>query len=108
MARSYELSFDNADPAEANRMAGELQAHLNGVSPEIEATRKRADPQSMDLGTIIGIVASSGAVLELTRALSVWLKQRSSASITIRENGEVIATGVTSRDAMKILEKIRG
>lgn len=104
----FTISFDTADLARANRWTSELAAELERVDPSVQTERGKTDPQTMDLGAVIGVVVSSGAALAVARGIGQWLERRQGASITISRDGAVVAKGITSKDAVRLMELAKG
>ena len=101
------VTFDNASVADANRFAAELAEVLRDADDPIETEQARDDPDAQDFGATLVLVLGSGAAIALAKGVAKWLATKPDASITIRDrvNGDIIATGLTSRDARAVLEK---
>jgi hypothetical protein len=101
------LSFDGVSVADANRFAAELAEVLRDADEPIEATQTRDDPNSQDFGATLLLVLGSTAVVALAKGVAKWLAAKPDGSVTIRDrkSGEIIAKGLTSRDARAVIEK---
>lgn len=103
--RELVLKFDDADLAEANRFATELAERLRDGEAPIEVSERRADPNAQDFGATLVILLGTPAVIALAKGIADWLRMRPEAKITLKDkNGEIIASGLTSRDARAIIE----
>ncbi len=103
----YEISFDDANAADANRYAEELQQILRQVDESVETTSIKPDQNTMDLGTIVGVVVASAAATAVAQGIADWLRKRQDASVTVKENGEVVATNITSEAALDLVRILR-
>lgn len=99
------LSFDGVSVADANRFASELAEVLRDADEPIEVTQTRDDPDSQDFGATLVLVLGSGAVVALAKGVAKFLVTKPEGSVTIRhKGGEIIAKGLTSRDARAVIE----
>jgi Effector Associated Constant Component 1 len=73
---SYQLAVEAADDRAAGEAARYLSDDMREVEGVIEAERKKADHGMMDLGSIVTVVASSGATLALARGVAEWIRTR--------------------------------
>lgn len=104
--RSFTVSFDGATLADANQYAQELEHIARKLDDEVQVRREKPSPTTMDLGSVLTIVISSGAALALARGLADWMRLRRTAKITIRnQHGEIIAAGLSSSDAALLAER---
>ncbi len=102
----YTITFDGVSAADANRYASELRNMLLDVSSDIEVERKREDPRTQDFGSILLLVLGTPAIPALIKAVGDWLSLRHKVGITIKTvEGEIIATNLTNKDAMKLAER---
>ena len=102
---TIEISFDNVSVAEANRYAQELEMALRSSAPGILTVRKKLDNSTQDIGTVVGVVITSSAAVALASGLADWIRLRK-ASITIKKNGAVVATGLTGEQSIRLAEII--
>jgi hypothetical protein len=104
--QTYTITFDNVSDADANRYASELRNILLDATSDIEVERKREDPLTQDFGSILLLVLGTPAVPAIVKAIEDWLSLRHKVGITIKTaEGEIIATNLTSKDAMKLAER---
>jgi Effector Associated Constant Component 1 len=73
----YQLTVESESGGlEAAGQAGSLATALREISGVIESERSKSENDTMDLGTIVTIVLSSGATLAVARGLADWLRLR--------------------------------
>ncbi len=87
------MSFVDADPADANRLAEDLSEALHDELPSTGVTRVRDDPLSQDFGATLAIVLGSTAVTALAKGVAAWLARRQDARIKLSRttaDGETI------------------
>jgi len=111
--QGYRFTVTAEDQAAAGHSAQALADTLREAEGVLEADRRKEDEITMDLGTIIAVIASSGATLAIARGIAAWLRTRKQASITIERNSKTgsIKTAVTGIDpeaAVRIAEIVRG
>lgn len=103
--QTYLLHFEGISEAEANHLAEELRHALLDATPDIIVRRKRANPLTMDSGTILQIVLNASAITATVTAIGNWLQLRSKASLTIETTDQkVIAQNIRSKDAARLAE----
>lgn len=66
----------------------------------------------MDLGTVVSVLATSGATVALAQGLAAWLRARRGVTITIEkdakaESVKAAVTGLDPEAAVRIVEIIR-
>jgi hypothetical protein len=66
----------------------------------------------MDLGTVVSVLATSGATLAIAQGLAAWLRTRRGVTVTIEKDakaGSVKAavTGLDPEAAVRIFEIVR-
>jgi hypothetical protein len=106
----FEIVVTGKDVAQSQFLTAELVSALRLTAPEISVERSKDSRETMDLGTIIGVIVASNAVLELAKGLAAWLMKRQEAAVTIKKDGTVIATNLTSAHVIelsKILSRIK-
>jgi hypothetical protein len=104
--RTIEISFDGAPSSDAGRFAQELQDVIRRSQKDLTVTRHKTDPNTQDIGTVLSIILTSGATLALAQGISDWIRLRKS-SLIMRENGEVIATGITGEQTVRLVELLK-
>ena len=97
-----QIVVDGGSEATSGRYASELMSTIQSVDASVKAERKRSDPNTMDVGTIIQVVIASQAVALLAAGVADWLRLRSTAKITITKDG-LVAENVTADQVVKII-----
>src|SRR5437763_1175915 len=98
MSLRFEIEVQGTNPAESQSLAAELAAVLRLTAQDIQVDRTKRSDQTMDLGTVIGVVVASGAATAVARGVAAWLAKRQSAEITILKDGAIKAKRITSAD----------
>lgn len=94
--------------AEAGQLASELETVLRTSAPGVQADRHKQSSDTMDVGTIVGVVFGSAAMAAVGRGISAWLAKRQSAEITIKgPDGTVVIKGITSAHAVDIVTMLK-
>jgi hypothetical protein len=70
---------DLAATDEASRLADDLR-ELTGV---LAADRQKSDEPTMDLGSVIAVLATSGATIAIAQGIADWLRRRRGTQLTI-------------------------
>lgn len=104
MTISLDVNVDGQTPAESQRFTVDLIDYLTNHVSDASIQRKKTEPNTMDLGATITIIATSAAATAIASGLKIWLAKNQDARITISEHGAVIARGLTSNDAVKIVD----
>ena len=103
---AFVISFPNASSAEANRMAASLTESLREVDPTITADRLRDRSDTQDFGATVAVLLGTAAATAVAKGIAAALAKWGPAKITISQRGEVIASGLESKDAARIAEVI--
>ncbi|SAL80580.1 effector-associated constant component EACC1 [Caballeronia telluris] len=108
----YRFVVAGEDQAAAGRASQALADMLRELEPVLDVDRQKADEATMDLGTIVNAIATSGATLAIAQGLAGWLRARKGASITIEVDPSVgsvkaVVAGVDAEAAVRIAEIIR-
>lgn len=103
--------------AEDAAIAGQAALALSDAIHEIEGVssseRQKIDPSSMDLGTVVVALASSGAAVAIAQGLAVWLSARRNSSVTVEiskpiegfsESFKIAVSNIDPKIAKKITE----
>ena len=109
---SYWFAVGAEDEAAADRCARALADVLGEADGVLEAVREKINRQTMDLGTIVSVIADSGATLAIAQGLAVWLRQRRGATVTVERDGKAgsvkaAVAGLDPEAAVRIIEMIR-
>jgi hypothetical protein len=114
MLKTFEYKFliEDLDQASASRATTSLGDCLNEIDGVIEANRSKGDSATMDLGTIVTVIATSGATLAIAQGIAAWLKARRGVSLIIERNGttgsmKATVAGLDPDAAIRITEIIR-
>ena len=92
------------------RTAGALAASLGKALKEqgvIQVNKTKENLDTMDLGTVLTVVVSSGAATALAHGIAAWLQKNLGASVTIKKNGEAIIKGTNASGIALILDKLK-
>ena len=103
------LSFVGSTADEGNYYATGLRDFLIDLEPGlvVEKRRERADTQ--DFGSTLVLVLGTAAASALARGVAAWLSRNAGARITLKKaTGELVAEGLDSRDAAKIVQALSG
>ncbi|GHO82305.1 hypothetical protein [Dictyobacter formicarum] len=103
--QTYIINFDNISGAEANIYASELRDVLLDTSSDIEVESRRDNPHTQDFGATLVLILGTPAILATAKAVGDWLTLRRKTGIIIKTaDGEIVATNLTSKDALKLAE----
>jgi hypothetical protein len=108
---SYRFEVKAEGPDVAGRGAVSLADMLRDVAGVLEVTPKKADDQTMDLGTIVTAIATSGSLHAIALGLAAWLRARRRMTLTIErkskdESLKVAVTGVDPEAGVRIIELV--
>ena len=100
------------DEAAAGRAATDLSDVLREADGVLEADRTKADDHTMDLGTVISVLATSGATLAIAQGLAAWLRARRGVTVTVERDGKsgslkAAVAGIDPEAAVRIVEMVR-
>lgn len=109
-AERLTLYVSDEDRAASNESAQFIVDAARQTEGVVEATRVKGDTTSMDTGSIVQIVLSSGAMVTIARGLVAWLKARRGASLVIEtgagaESIRTIVKGIDPATAERIVER---
>ncbi|RAI55987.1 effector-associated constant component EACC1 [Roseicella frigidaeris] len=111
--QEYRFVVASSDQAGAGQAAEALADRLREADGVLEAERSKAAADSMDLGSVVTVLASSGAAVAIAQGIAAWLRSRKQASITIERDGrtgslKAKVEGIDAAAALRITELIRG
>lgn len=109
MSETYILEVDvkESSSAVANTYALELGEKLRNASRDVSVEQSKPDPNTQDLGATLVLVLGAPAAVAAVKAIDNWLQTRTNAKLTVKtKNGEVVAEGLTSADAIRLAELI--
>jgi hypothetical protein len=72
-SQTVTISFDEPDQALAGGYAQELRQLILAEAPQAQVTPVRADPHSMDLGTMLTIVVTNLVIRVVFESVRVWI-----------------------------------
>jgi hypothetical protein len=104
MREQFELEVNGTDLAQSQVLAAELASTLRLTTPGVQVERVKTSDDTMDIGTVVGVIIASNAVAALARGLAAWLAKRQSAEIRVRKDGTLMAKGLTSADALRLAQ----
>jgi len=110
---AYSFRIVAEDPATAARATQALADTLREARGVLEVDRKKVDDATMELGTIVTAIATSGATLAIAQGIAAWLRARKGASLNIERHSDVdsikvAVAGIDSGAAVRIAEIVRG
>jgi hypothetical protein len=109
---NYVLSVESTDQAAAGSAATALANSLRQAEGVREVERMKPAGSSMDVGTIVSVIATSGATLALAQGVAAWLRARRGVTLTIERHGttdslKTAVAGIDPETALRIVEMIR-
>ena len=106
---SFEIEVEAESRSGAGAGAGTLVDALSGIEGVVETRRLKIDPDTMDIGSTIQIIATSGATVALAQGVASWLRARRDVSLRIKRNPgsgsiEAEVRGIDPQTAVRIAE----
>lgn len=86
VALRFEISGE--DQASAGSAATSLMDMALEIDGVVDAFREKGAGETMDLGTIVSIIATSGATLAVAKGLARWLSARRAVTLTFESSTE--------------------
>jgi hypothetical protein len=110
---SYLLRVDGGEDSVVAGSALSLANDLRELSGVLASDRRKDEDSTMDLGTIVAVIATSGAALALAQGIADWLRRRRGVILKIeREPGsgsiKALVENIDPATAVRITEMIRG
>jgi Effector Associated Constant Component 1 len=108
----YRFEVEDVDRATTSRGAKALADILVEAEGVLEAMQgKMADNDSMDVGSLVSVIATSGATLALAQGLAAWLRARRGATVKIERDAKsgslkAAVSGVDPEAALRVIEMI--
>jgi membrane-associated two-gene conflict system component 1 (EACC1) len=108
----YRFEVEGVDRAATSRGAKALADILVEAEGVLQATQgKTADNQSMDVGSLVSVVATSGATLALAQGLAAWLRARRGATVRVERDAKsgslkAAVSGIDPEAALRVIEMI--
>lgn len=109
---SYRFTVKAEELAAADTSALALADALLGADGVLEAVRSKGDGDTMDLGAVVTVLATSGATLAIAQGLAAWLRARRGVTVTIERDGKsgslkAAVVGLDPEAAVRIFEIVR-
>jgi hypothetical protein len=109
---TYRFTVEAEEQAAAGRSARALADTLREANGVLEADRSKADDETMDLGAVVTVLATSGATLAIAQGLAAWLRARRGVKVTVEKDGKsrsikAEVAGIDPEAAVRIVELIR-
>jgi len=108
---TYSISVEADNVAASGTAAQVLADTLREADGVLEVTRAKTDNRTMDLGTIVAVVASSGATLAIARGLAAWLRGQRGVTVRVERDGrtgsvKAAVAGINPEAAARIIETV--
>lgn len=112
LSNKYSIAIQSESEQIADVGARTLTDNLREINGVISADRIKRNDSTMDLGTIIGVIATSGATLALAQGLADWLRFRRNTTLEIERDGatnsiKVAVNQIDPETAKRIIEMVR-
>jgi Effector Associated Constant Component 1 len=107
------FAIKSDDQAVAGASATALADDLREVEGVLEVDRSKVtDVPTMDVGTVISVLATSGATLAVAQGLSAWLRARRGVTLTVEKDNKTASlkaavAGIDPETAVRIVELIQ-
>ncbi len=107
----YRIRIEAPDEADATQGARQLADDLREMPGVLAADRQKADETTMDLGSIVGVIAAAGATTVLAQGIADWLRRRRGVRLTIERKAgsgsiKVAVESIDPAAALRITELI--
>jgi hypothetical protein len=111
VSTTYRFEVNAEDQDAAGRGARALVDTLRAVDGIAEVNRTKTDAQTMDLGSIVTVIATSGATLAIARGLAAWLQARRGVTLTVTrkskdESLKAAVKGIDPETALRVVERV--
>lgn len=108
----YFLTLQCDSEQEGDVEARKLTDNLREISGIVSAERVKKNDNTMDLGTIIGVIATSGATLALAQGVADWLRSRRTTTLVIERDSatnsiKATVNQIDPESAKRIIEMVR-
>ena len=110
---NYLLYVDGGEGSAGADLARGLADDLREASGVLTADRRKDDQSTMDLGSVVAVVATSGAALAIAQGIADWLRRRRGATLKIERDPtsgaiKALVENVDPATAVRITEIVRG
>jgi len=79
----FEIHVEAEDDRAAQQATRTLTDHLLEITGVLRVDRRKDDPNTQDLGTIVQVIAASGATLALAQGIAEWLRRTRGTKLKI-------------------------
>jgi Effector Associated Constant Component 1 len=106
----FEIYIEAEDDRAAQQATRTLSDHLREIAGVLGVERKKEDASTQDLGTMVEVIAASGATLALAQGIAEWLRRTRGTKLRvtsghIKTEVENITPDVAGRIIEVILKK---
>ncbi|WP_175635063.1 hypothetical protein [Pedobacter ghigonis] len=106
MQEKLTINFDGETPAEAGKLALDLQSYLLSTE-NLHVNIEKDDADTQDFGATIVLILGSTAVTALTKGLLNWMIKKQDKKLTIKKDGEIKGENLSSDDIKNILDSLK-
>jgi hypothetical protein len=99
---TMEFEIQGPTPRETETLTAELGHDL--VARGVKITRSKKSRETQEIGSILTVVLGSAAFRAVGNGVAAWLAKRQAATVTIKRDGTIMASGLTSADAVRIAQ----
>jgi hypothetical protein len=79
----FEIHIEAEDDRAAQQATRTLTDYLREINGVLGVERKKDDTSTQDLGTIVQVIAASGATLALAQGIAEWLRRTRGTKLKI-------------------------
>jgi hypothetical protein len=110
---TYKIRIESDDSLPIQQGARSLVDGLREVPGVLGAERQKEDEKTMDLGTIVTVLATSGATLAIAQGVGDWIRRTRGVRLRIErdeKSGSIKAEldNIDPTTSVRIVEIIRG
>jgi hypothetical protein len=107
MRSVVDISIEGVTERRRDALAAELRQQLQQAIPEVLVERAKSNPATMDMGAVLSVILTSATAAAAVRGITNWLQKRNDVHLSIiNKSNHVEARGLTSKDAVRIMEII--
>jgi hypothetical protein len=109
----YLIYVDGGEEGAAADLARSLADDLREAPGVLASQRRKDDQSTMDLGSVVAVVATSGAALAIAQGVADWLRRRRGTTLRIERDPssgtiKALAENIDPATALRITEIVRG
>jgi hypothetical protein len=101
---TFQIEFEDSSPAEADRLAGDLEDVLRRTGHEIQIERRRTDKTSMSAGSTVVLILGTPVAISIANAIGDWLRRKGTKLRLKAPSGELLCENISSSDVPKLVE----